>query len=54
MGLVVDRAEDWVLPTTLRDGGSVERLRGDGDEVVDLTEPFPVTFRPTHLLARVR
>ena len=51
---VVDPAEDWVVAHELRDSTYVEAARADGDELVAVTEPFPVGLRPTDLLARFR
>ncbi|MGH8940591.1 MAG: Uma2 family endonuclease [Actinomycetes bacterium] len=51
---VLHPAEDWVKVFELRHGEYDEVASAQGDDLLRVERPFPVTFRPTDLLARFR
>lgn len=51
---VVHPAEDWVRAYELREGDYDLVASAQGDELLAVERPFPVSFRPTDLLARFR
>ena len=51
---VVHPAEDWVLVFELSGGDYELVASAEGDELLEVGTPFPVSFRPTDLLGRFR
>ncbi len=51
---VVHPADDWVRVYELREGDYELVASANGEDPLRVERPFPVTFRPTDLLARFR
>lgn len=51
---VLDPVDDWVRVYELEDDSYVLVAAAHGDEQLRAEQPFPVSFRPTDLLARFR
>jgi len=51
---VVHPADDWVRAYEIRKGVYELVAEAEGDGLFEVGNPFPVTFRPTDLLARFR